>query len=165
MSAPLRGTEFAANAIQRVSYSHDAMIDLILVQPGISQNEIAKHFGYTVSWVSQVFNSDAFQARLAERKADLVDPVILATIEEKMKGVAAQSLDIIARKLEATQSPDMALKALELTSKALGYGANTSRGGSTQVNFVVALPGKAQSAAEWAEAHAPGGKIIGADAS
>lgn len=159
MSTPLQGTESAANAITRVKYSHDAMIDLIIASPMISQAAIAKHFGYTQPWVSRIFNSDAFQARLAERKTELVDPTIALTIDEKLKAVADKSLDVVLEKLNLSPTFDMAVKAAELTSKALGYGAR-DRGGVVQNNFVVALPGKAESAQSWMERHGPGGQVI-----
>ena len=53
---------------RRVKYSHDAMIDLIIASPGIQQNTLAIHFGYTVGWISTIMQSDAFQAKLAARK-------------------------------------------------------------------------------------------------
>ena len=141
MSEPLQGTASAANAIARVRYSHDAMIDLIIADPSISQGKIAQHFGYTQVWVSRIFNSDAFQARLAQRKADIIDPALTLTIEEKLKALADKSLDVVLEKLTATGSPDLAIKALEITSKALGYGAR-QQNVTLQQNFVVALPGK-----------------------
>jgi len=154
MSAPLEGTVSAAGAIARVKYTHDAMIDLLIANPAISQGQIAAHFGYTQPWVSRVMNSDAFNVRLAERKGDLVDPTIAATIEEKFKALASKSLDVVLEKLTVTQNPDTALKALEITSKALGYGAR-QQNVAVQQNFVVALPPKAASAAEWAMSHGP----------
>ncbi len=151
MSSALQGTASAAGAIDRVKYTHDGMIDLVLANPAIRQGEIARHFGYSEPWVSRIFNSDAFLARLAERKKDLVDPSILLTMDEKLKALCDQSLAIVAEKLAVTKSPDLALKALELTSKALGYGARQATTGPViQQNFVVAMPQKAASAAEWA---------------
>lgn len=154
MSEPLQGTASAANAIARVKYSHDAMIDLIIANPALTQGAIASHFGYTQAWVSRVFNSDAFQSRLALRKADIVDPALTLSIDEKLRALADKSLDVVLDKLTLTQSPDMALKALELTSKALGYGAR-QQNVNLQQNFVVALPPKAESAGEWASQHGP----------
>ena len=87
MSVPLIGTESAAGALARVKFSHDAMIDVIIANPTVSQGEIAKHFGYTQAWVSRIMNSDAFLARLALRKEDLVDPSIALSIDEKLRAV------------------------------------------------------------------------------
>lgn len=154
MALPLEGTASAATAIARVSYTHDAMIDLIVASPAISQGEIAQHFGYTQAWVSRVFNSDAFQARLAARKMEIVDPQLVLTIEEKFRALASKSLDVVLEKLTATGSAEMGLKALEITAKALGYGARQPNL-NVQQNFVVALPQKAASAEVWAAAHGP----------
>lgn len=154
---PLQGTESAKDAIARVKNPHDAMIDLQLAKPGITQNELAKCLGYTVPWVSRVVNSDAYKARLAQRKQEIVDPILADTIEERFRGVVSQSLEIVANKLEATQSAELALKALDIGTKALGYGAR-DRGPTVQNSFVVHLPQKAESAQAWASQHAPGGQ-------
>jgi hypothetical protein len=140
------------NAIEKVNYSHDAMIDLILANPKITQNELAATFGYSVGWTSRVIGSDAFQARLAERKVEVVDPEIKQNFEQRLQGLGLQSLDVIQRKLDATQNPDLAVKALELSTKALGFGAR-AQNIAQQNNFVVALPPKMVNEQEWA-AHA-----------
>ena len=163
MSEPLLGTACAANAIARVKYSHDAMIDLLIANPAISQNEIAANFGYTVPWVSRIMNSDAFQARLALRKEELLDPVIVASIEEKFRALASKSLDVVLDKLSVTNSAELGLKALEISAKALGYGAR-QQNLNVQTNFVVALPAKAADAGSWASAHSPPGQVIDAGA-
>lgn len=157
MATPLASTESAAKAITRVRYTHDAMIDMMIGCPGIAQGELAQHFGFTQAWISRVLCSDAFQARLAERKTELVDPELIASIEERFKGVTMQSLDIIAEKLEATKSADLALQALGITSKALGFGARVQQAPQqTNVNnFVVVVPAKSASEADWSAAHSP----------
>lgn len=109
-------------AIAHVNYSHDAMIDLILAQPDISQGKLAEMFGYTSGWISRVIASDAFQARMDERKAQLVDPQIAKQMNERLEGLATQSLEIVSKKLEEANSAQYALEALGLSAKALGYG-------------------------------------------
>lgn len=152
-SPPLEGTQSAAVAIARVKYSHDAMIDLIIAQPGVKQSEIVKHFGYTQAWVSRIMNSDAFLARLAQRKADLVDPSIALSIDERLRAVAAKSLDVVLEKLELVPTGEFALEAATMASKALGYGARQNNL-NVQQNFVVAMPQKAADAGQWAEKYA-----------
>lgn len=160
-SAPLAGTASAAGAIDRVRYTHDAMIDLIITQPQMSQNALAAHFGYTPAWVSRIINSDAFQARLAQRKADLVDPSILLTVDEKLRAIANKSLDIVLDKLATSANFDQGMAALELSTKALGYGARTANV-NVQQNFVVAMPQKAPDSTSWAAKHAGGSLAAGA---
>jgi hypothetical protein len=145
--------EFSGNRLQKVSYSHEAMIDILIHEPTITQNELAKRFGYSVSWVSIVMGSDAFQAALAKRRDDLLNPEIIASLEERFRGLATQSLQVIAEKLEKTSNTDLAIKALEISSKALGFGARSAPQGPVTNNFVVALPPKIDSSADWAAAH------------
>lgn len=159
MTIPIKAAEEPwVNAPIKSEYTHEAMIDYILTHPGCNQVEVAKYFGRTRGWICVVMNSDAFQARFEARRKEVIDPSISASIEEKLKATAQMSLDVILHKIEATQNADLAMKALELSTKSLGYGA--AKTGGNQFNFVVALPGKAQSAEEWAASHRPGPKVI-----
>ena len=142
-----------ASRIKKVRYTHDAMIELIIEDPTVSQGKIAAYFGYSEAWVSRIFGSDAFQARLAQRKVELTDPFLVATIEERFRGLAMQSIDVIAEKLAATKNPDLALKALDISSKAMGFGARAREPAQIQNNFVVAMPQKAATAEEWAASY------------
>ena len=130
----------AARGIARVRYTHDAMIDIIIADPCITQNELAARFGYTPGWVSQIITSDAFQARLAERSKDLIDPTIRATVEERFKAIVLRSLEILREKLDrpAAQVPDnLALRTLEISSRAAGFGAKTNGPGQSAVDVHV----------------------------
>lgn len=120
-------TPTAAIPLRRgINYVHDQMIDLILATPGITQNAIAEATGYSVSWVSQIMNADAFKVRLAARREALVDPEIRESIERSFDGLIKRSQDILRDKLSqpSTQVPDqLVLRTLELSSRARGYGA------------------------------------------
>lgn len=115
-----------------LNYSHDAMIDAIIANPAVSQNALAETFGYSVSWISQIVNSDAFKSRLAERAHELRDPLVLASMEEQFAGVLARGLEITREKLAkpAEQvSDNFVLRTMELSSRALGYGAKKDESG------------------------------------
>ena len=148
--------------VAKVRYSHDAMIDLVIQNPGIAQNEIAAAFGYTPSWVSTIFASDAFQARMAMRREEVIVPAVRATIEERFKALVIQSLEVLRRKLEVQPSDELALGAATIAAKALGYGA---RPAAVQVNqqFVVHVPAKSESSEIWEAEHAAPGRSPGAD--
>ena len=114
-------------AIEKIRYTHDAMVDLIVANPRITQGELAAQFGYTQAWVSLVMSSDAFRERLAARREELVDPAIRASLEERFRAVVTRSLEVLQEKLSAPVSavPDnLALRAAELGAKALGLGGN-----------------------------------------
>lgn len=108
----------------KIRYNHKAMADLILMSPGISQNRLAQIFGVTPGWVSSIVTSDAFQAYLASRRAELVDPEIVLSLRERAQGVATKSLQVINDKLHAANgvTDQFALRAFEVASKALGMG-------------------------------------------
>ena len=147
------GTVSAANALERVRYSHEAMIDILIAEPAISQGELAKRFGYTEPWISRVINSDAFQEALALRRSEVVNPVIVASLEERMKTVNQLASENLINYMTLNKSPEVSLKALEITSKALGFGARQQNIGQQVNNYVVAIPAKVTNAQEWAQAH------------
>ena len=151
--AAAKGYNQETARIIRTHYSHEAMIDVIIAEPTIKQNELAARFEKSVPWISRIIGSDAFQGALVKRREELTDPFLVATIEERFRGLAMQSLDVIAEKLAATQNVDVAMKALDISSKALGFGARNAGAGNTQNNFVIHLPVKSVDAASWAAEH------------
>lgn len=157
--AAARGYDQTTKRLERPRYTHEAMIDLIIADPTIKQYELAQKFGYSAGWVNRVIGSDAFQAALAKRRDDISDPFLLASIEERFRGLAMQSIDVLVEKLEKTQNADIALKSLDVASKALGFGARSVGGDKIQNNFVVQLPSKAENSTDWASKHS-GGKLI-----
>lgn len=146
----IKVSETTTTAVQKVSYTHDAMIDQIIANPEVSGRQLAEHFGYTEGWVSRVVRSDAFRERLAARKAEVVDPLILESVDSRFELLLKRSLEVLQEKLkpEAAPSADLALKTADLGARALGYGAKQA---GVQINqqFVVAMPQKAESAEEW----------------
>ncbi len=126
----LQSTKSAANALDKVRYTHDAMIDIVIAKPDVSQNTLAEYFGYSVGWISRIFCSDAFQARLAQRRGEVVIPGLLSTFEERLKLLATNSIELVLEKLEERDEEGKAVadmgtvfKALEISTKSLGYGA------------------------------------------
>src|SRR2546421_725388 len=60
----------AGPLVRGLRYTHEAMVDMLIAEPWISQNELAARFGFSPSWISTVICSDAFQAKLAERRGE-----------------------------------------------------------------------------------------------
>ena len=111
----------------KLRYTHEAVIDMIIADPGVSQGKLAAMFGYTQGWLSTVMGSDAFKAKLAERRAEVVDPVLQMSLNERFSSMVEKSLEVLQEKLSqpALQVPDqLALRAAELGAKALGLGGN-----------------------------------------
>ena len=144
--------------IKKVRYTHDAMIDLIIAEPSIKQNDLAAVFDRSAAWISQIVNSDAFQARLAERKGELVDPTIALTIKERLQAVANVSLEKLLSKIDSPiqlVSDDFLLQSAKFATTALGYGARPQGGDTTVAVQIVQVPPKSASAQEWATTYSP----------
>lgn len=139
----------------RITYTHDAMIDLLIAKPFVSQGDVAAHFGYTQGWVSRIIRCDAFRERLAARKNELTDPLLVKEIEEKFKSLVDRSLEVLLEKLDMPNvGTDVALKAAELGAKALGM-TDRHNGAVHNTTFVVAMPEKAITAQDWIKNHSP----------
>jgi hypothetical protein len=112
--------------LKGLHYTHEAMIDLIIANPGIHQNTLARTFGYTASWISTVMATDSFQSALAARREQVVDPLLRATLEEQARGLYLRSMEIIREKLNADAenvSDNLAMAVYKESGKLLGYGA------------------------------------------
>lgn len=132
---PLESTRSGHDALEKVHYTHDAMIDIVIAKPDVTQRTLAEYFGYSEPWISRIFCSDAFQARLAARRGEVIIPGLLATFEERLKLLATKSIELVMEKLEqkeldlitgeekSTADIGTVFKALELSTKSLGYGA------------------------------------------
>lgn len=143
-----------SEAIAKINYTHDALIDAIIATPGVTQRQLAAIFGYTEGWISQVMSSDVFKERLAARRGELIDPTLVATIEEKLDALARKSLDVVTKRLMESENLDAALKALPISLTALGYGAR-DKGVTINQQFVALMPEKAKSAEDWSSSYAP----------
>jgi hypothetical protein len=132
----------------KIKYTHQALIDQVIANPSIDRNELAKIFDVTPNWVSRITNSDSFLEALAARRVEIVNPLVTATVEERLKMVATKSLESVLTKLDGDHTIDHAMKAAELSTKALGYGARKENV-AVQQTFVVQMPGKAPSAEVW----------------
>jgi hypothetical protein len=155
MSAPLAGSKHGYD-LKKLRYSHDAMIDALIENPAMKQYELATMFGVTKEWISMLMCSDAFQARLAARKADVIDPIMAASFKQRMEVLARKSVEVLMEKLDDDDcGPNVALGALGIAAKGFGFGgaAQVNVDARSQTQFVVAMPGKAQSSLEWAAAY------------
>ena len=106
------------------SYSTNALLELVIAQPDATYEELGAHFGKTASWFIRVLASDAFQSALDPRRGEVNNPLVTATLEERFRGLALHSLDVLHMKLDSKDVADfVVLKAAEIGVKALGLGA------------------------------------------
>jgi hypothetical protein len=104
----------------KLKYTHEAMIDLIIAEPTVTNKELATIFDYSEEWISHIRCADSFQSRLAERKALLVDPAIKRSIEDRLAGVTVKAIDRIQEVLDGPDaSASFALDALGIAATGL----------------------------------------------
>lgn len=109
--------------LARIRYSHLDMIDCLISNPAMSQNELAARYGYTPAWISNIMASDAWKSMFAARRAEIVDPVITQTVEERTEAMIIRSHERIMAQLDKPDCPaNVALKAFELGARAKGMG-------------------------------------------
>lgn len=111
--------------LERLKYTHEAMIDMMVANPTITVREIAARFGLTEPWIYRIRSSDAFREKLKQRTAEIVDPLLIAEIEERFDAMVNRSLEVIMDKLAKPAEevdPEIALRAAALGAKARGYG-------------------------------------------
>lgn len=113
-----------ATQIAKVSWTHEDMIDFILLNPGVTDVEIGRRYGYSGAWVCTVRNSDAFRARVAARRLEVVDPVLQTTVNERLVGMTDRAIQRMAEKLDSPAGVTDALvaKAVELGIRGMGLG-------------------------------------------
>lgn len=121
------------NAIASMREQHHKMIDWVLVNfKGAGDlQKMSDELGYSVSWLSQVMNSDMFKAELARRRAlqnDLVATTVVAQTFSNANRAAALLGDFLET-LDASDDdfdPRLVLDINDRTMRQLGYAPNKS---------------------------------------
>lgn len=132
------------NWVKGTKWTHELAIDVIIANPDWSQKELSQYFNRSVHWISLVMSSDAFQAKLAERREEVLNPEVRASIEQRFKALAEHSLARLHEKLENPNASDnLILRSVELASKALGLGARPQQTNSA-VQIAIVVPPKAE---------------------
>lgn len=110
-----------AQQIDKVGHIHECIINDMIAEPTVTQLQLCERFGYTPGWMSRVINSDSFQARLSQRRQELLDPDVKRQLNDRLQAVVVQSMDAIQQKLNSPESSaDLALASLGVASAGLG---------------------------------------------
>lgn len=130
---------------------HEHVIDMLIANPNLSQREIATRLGRSEYWLSIVVNSDAFQNAYKARKEEIVNPLLSATVEQRLTAVASKALDKLMERLETNAgfSNKELISAVDMSTKALGMGPVKQPGGPTQNLYIVPAPAIPATSAQW----------------
>ena len=116
----------AATAIAKVNPWHQRFAEWLILHgnaPGW-QGRAAAHFKVTQAWLSQVYNSDAFQdhfTRLSHGHSE----ALLHTIRDKVHGAADQAISELAKRLEEspeTFNNNLLVETTDTLLRRAGYG-------------------------------------------
>ena len=108
--------------LQKITPTHDAMLDWLLTNPGSTLAEMGAHFGYSVSWLSMIINSDLFQQKYESRRQE-VNAQVAASIPQRLSAIASVALEKIQRHVELSQDKEFLVETADKVLGRLGYGA------------------------------------------
>ena len=101
----------------RRRFTNEALAEALILDPRLTGKALSHMFGMSEAWISVIRNSDAFRVVLERRKGELVDPTLVATLEDRYRAMAARSVEVLYEKLSAPAiaiSDDLALRAATL---------------------------------------------------
>lgn len=123
---------------QGFKWWYESIIDAMILGPEKTKAEIAKELGVSVHYLYQITSSDVFQARYAERRAEL-NTHIAEEITNRLGGLALRGLDIIKERMDNQEASKLPLEevqsATDMALRSLGYGVKQPGAGvNVQIN-------------------------------
>jgi hypothetical protein len=137
---------FARDVVE-IKPVHVEMADCLIQNPSMTKKALGKKFGMSMYHVALVMNSKEWVDLLEER--EVINPLVKANIDDRFKAITYHSQEILMERLSKPKVKDATvLKALEISSKALGYGKTTITQNNVE-QFIVQLPDKAVNSQVW----------------
>lgn len=116
----------------RPAVNFEELVEWIVAHPGATHGEISSAYGRAAGWFSTVLVMAEFQAALEPRRAEILNPAVTATIEERFQALLIRSVDVLQTKMSVAAPGDaLVLEAAKLGVRALGLG-NQGREGPAQ---------------------------------
>lgn len=115
---------------------HDTIIDILLVEPTLTQKEVAARIGRSVVAVSYVMGSDLFKARYEARRL-LINETLAQAITGKLTRLAVDAIEITHEKLKLQRDKLPFEDLVDVTDKTLsrlGYGMKTAANPAVVIN-------------------------------
>ena len=116
-----------ANVVQRLSNTHDDIMNVLISNPFATLRELETITGYSSAWLSRLMNSDIFRAKMQEKKGD-VFIAVLQDVPAKLNALAHQAADKLAEKLEVAEDPQYILDTFDKVMHRNGYAPKTGGG-------------------------------------
>ena len=111
-------------AIQKISHTHLAIMDYMIMHPAKHLKEVAEHFGYTQPWLSTLIHSDVFQKGFRERRRNW-ESVHDGRLASRLMSVAEKAIqrldDIMVAEGDDKPSAKTAVEVGKLALTSLGF--------------------------------------------
>jgi hypothetical protein len=152
----------AAEQPARFRYWCDAIIELLLVEPTLTQNDIAIRLERHPATVGMIMNSDLFRARYEQRRG-AQNAALTEEINTRLSRVAAQALELTEEILTEERTAIPLPELVNVADKALarlGYGPKMAANPAVVMAVVAPVTSEQLQAARQklieAQAHASG---------
>lgn len=159
------------NAIKKLSWWHESIIDWMIMNPDETLGKCAEVFNVTQPWLSRVVNSHLFKERFRERREHHSANVSFSMIE-KLESLADAGVEAMIDRV-VSERDTMPINELRATSEmalaALGYvtkraaAANQAPAPTVQVNMV-SREALQEASVAWQKLAQPAGETINAQA-
>ena len=106
--------------LERISHTHDMVMNWMLENPHRKLMDCAAYFGYTQAWLSTMIHTDAFQAKLKEKQADVFSAVA-ADIPLRLAGLAGMAISKLEDELEKSNNGEFILDSFDKILHRAGY--------------------------------------------
>ena len=109
---------------QRPVVNFDELIEWLIAHPGASHAEIGAAYGRTAGWFSTVLVMEEFQLAINPRRAEINNPAVTSTIEQRFQALLVRSIDVLQTKISVpSPNAEFSLEVAKLGVRALGLGA------------------------------------------
>lgn len=140
LAFPINGTgETSAWVPKKFRYWYDGIIDLLLVDPTLSQKDIAAKMGRHAVTIGMVMNCDMFRARYEQRRGSQ-SKALQEKINDRISGVAIKALELVEAKLDTRGSTASLPELVDVADTALnrlGYGTKAAPVAASQLTVNV----------------------------
>ena len=120
--------------LSHLNHRHDQIAEWLVVNGDQTLTACARHFKYTLPWLSQVVSSDMFQALYIELCNDRKVAAV-HTVRNKMSAAANLALDLVIEDLQTGRlMPSQKLDTAERMLDRLGFSPKSNNGGNGDTN-------------------------------
>lgn len=112
---------------------HEAFADYMLINPGCTLRSMKAQFGYSVSWICTVINSDMFKAYFNQRRRG-IEVTIAQDLPSRLQAAAALATERVIDIIETSGDQELVLDAFDKILHRAGFAPNSKGAQGPTVN-------------------------------